>query len=489
MRRLLGLSIVPLTLAAASLWCLMQAMDADREAGQGGAGLAGLGILAEPAAAAHEPPPSSAAVEATTPLLSARRIPTLLAQPVAERNLAARLNAFVQGNPEGTCISVTDAGVDLYGSRVDEPMIPASTEKILTAHAALSTLGPETRLETTLVSRTAPQNGTVAGDVWLVGGGDPLLNTDRYRARGREADQVHTDLMALADEVAAAGIRRIEGNVVGDETRYDVERAVSSWPGRFIGQNQAGPLSSLTVDDGLFNDDGILRRSPEPAVTAAGSLTELLAQRGVTVGGSERAGAAPDDAEVVLAATGSPPISEIAEQMLTYSDNTTAELLTKELGFRASGLGTTVSGSQAIGTALDAAGLDRAERVTIDGSGLDAGNRVTCDLLVDVLDAHGPDSALADGLPVAAESGTLTERFLDSPAAGLVRAKTGSLRDVTALAGFVEVPDTDMLTFAVVVNTTDGVLVDDATKRRQEQVAEILLTWPEGPDRSQLAPR
>ncbi len=492
MRRSLGLAVLPVALAATSLWCLVQAVDADQEADLASSGLVGVGldILAEPAAAAQDPPSTATGDPATTtPLLSARRIPDLLVQPVARRNLAARLDSFVEGNPAGTCIAVTDAGVDLYGSKAHEPMMPASTEKILTAHAALSTLGPETRLETTLVSRSAPANGTVTGDVWLLGGGDPLLNTEFYRARGREADQVHTDLSALADAVVAAGITRIDGAIIGDETRYDAERVVLSWPSRFARQNQAGPLSALTVDDGLLNDDGILRRSPEPAATAADSLLDLLAERGVTVRGSERVGDAPDDATTVLASVPSPPISEVVGQMLTFSDNTTAELLNKELGFRTAGLGTTASGSEAIGAALAQSDLDRAERVTVDGSGLDAGNRVTCDLLVDVLDANGPAGPLAEGLPVGAQSGTLTDRFVGSPVAGLVRAKTGTLRDVTALAGFVEVPDTDVLTFAVLVNTADGVLVDDAIKRRQEQVAEILLTWPEGPDRAQLTPR
>jgi D-alanyl-D-alanine carboxypeptidase/D-alanyl-D-alanine-endopeptidase (penicillin-binding protein 4) len=492
MRRLLGLSILPLALAATSVWCLVQAMEADRDTASSPAGFggAGLGILAEPAAAAQgQPPPSTEARPATTPLLSARRIPTLLVQPVAKRNLAARLDSFVEGNPAGTCIAVTDAGVDLYGSRENDPMIPASTEKLLTAHGVLSTLGPDATLETTLISRSAPTSGTVAGDVWLVGGGDPLLNTELYRARGRGADQVHTDLNVLADEVVAAGIRRIDGGVIGDETRYDDQRAVPSWPDRFVSRNLAGPLSALVVNDGVFNDDGILRRSSEPALSAVESFVDLLAERGVTVEGTEELGPAPDDAAVVLASAGSLPASDIVAQMLTYSDNTTAELQLKELGFRASGLGSTVSGSEAVAAALDEAGLDRAERVTIDGSGLDAGNRVTCDLLVDVLDDHGPSGPMADGLAVAGQSGTLAERFIGSPAEGLVRAKTGSLRDVTALAGFVEVPETDMLTFAVVVNTTDGELVDDALKLRQNEVAEILLTWPEGPDPTLLTPR
>ncbi len=468
MMRAIRLAVVPLLLAGAGAWFLVQAREADRD---------------------PTPPTVIGAPSATTPLLSARRVPDLLVQPVATRNLAARLDSFVEGNPPGTCIAVTDAGVDLYGSRADEPMIPASTQKLLTAHGILSLLGPEAVLETTLVSQSAPTNGTVAGDVWLLGGGDPLLNTERYRSRGREADQIHTDLAVLADVVVAAGIRRIDGNVVGDETRYDDQRVVASWPSRFNGQNLAGPLSALIVDDGLVNDDGILRRSPEPAASAVDVFVDLLAERGVTVAGAERTGKAPDDATAVLASAASQPTSEIVAQMLTYSDNTTAELLLKEAGFRASGLGSTASGAEAVAATLAETNLDRAGRVTIDGSGLDAGNRVTCDLLVDVLDDHGPSGPMADGLAVAGETGTLDDRFIGSPAEGLVRAKTGSLRDVTALAGFVEVPDTDMLTFAVVVNTADGRLVDDALKVRQNQVAEILLTWPEGPDRSQLMPR
>lgn len=492
MRRLLGLSILPLALAATSAWCLMQAVEADRDAASLSAGLvgAGLDILSEPAAAAQdEQAPSVETAAGTTPLLSARRIPDLLVRPVARRNLETRLDTFLEGNPAGTCIAVTDSGADLYGSRAHEPMTPASTEKILTAHAALTALGPESTLETALVSRSAPADGTVTGDVWLVGGGDPLLNTERYRARGRGADQVHTDLNVLADQVAAAGVRLINGNIYGDETRYDDQRVVPSWPSRFIGQNQAGPLTALSVNDGLYNDDDILRRSPEPAVSATESLVDLLNERGVTVTGAARAGATPEDAEVVLASADSRPVTEIVGQMLTYSDNTTAELLAKEVGFHATGLGTTGAGSEAIGATLVEAGLDRPGRVTVDGSGLDAGNKVTCDLLVDVLDTHGPSGPMADGLAVAAQSGTLSERFLGSPAAGLVRAKTGTLRDVTALAGFVEIPDSDILTFAVVVNTTDGQLVDDVVKRRQEQVAEILLTWPEGPELAQLGPR
>lgn len=490
MRRLLGLSLLPLALAATSLWCLVQAMDADRDADPSSTPWlgAGPGLLAEPAAAADESPAPPETGPSSTPLLSARRLPTVLVEPVARRNLAARLDAFLEGNPAGTCIAVTDDGRDLYDARADDPMIPASTEKLLTAHAALTALGPETTFETALVGRTAPSNGIITGDVWLVGGGDPLLTTASYRAREREADQVHTDLTLLADQVAAAGVRRIVGDVIADETRYDDQRVVPSWPSRFVGQNQAGPLTALSVNDGLSNDDGILRRAPEPAVSAADDLVDLLADRGVSVGGTGE-GDAPDDAGVVLASTESPPMADVVGQMLTSSDNTTAELLAKELGYASSGLGTTDAGTDAIGAALDEAGLDRAERVTVDGSGLDAGNRVTCDLLVDVLDAHGPEGALATGLPVAGRSGTLTDRFVGSPAEGLVRAKTGSLRDVTALAGFVEIPETDTLTFAVVVNTTDGQLVDESIKRRQEQVAEILLSWPEGPDPGQLAPR
>ncbi len=467
MLRALRLAVIPLTVAVVGFWCVTRALEADRDP-------------AAPAAVGSE--------TVATPVLSARRVPDLLVRPAAQRNLAARLDAFAAANPANSCIAVTEMGADLYGVNADAPLTPASTEKLLTAHASLTTIGADQELETRLVSAAPPVGDTIEGDVWLIGSGDPLVTTEPYRERSSHPEQQYSDLAALADLLTASGVRKITGNVVGDESRYDDQRVVASWPSRFTAQSQAGPLSGLSVDDGFVDDDGILRRSSEPAVSAADAFELLLVERGVAVGRDETAGAAPDD-HVVVVSLPSRPVSEIVGQMLTWSDNTTAELLTKELGYRATGLGTTASGVDAIGTALAETGLDRAERVTTDGSGLDAGNRVTCDLLVDVLDAHGPRGPLADGLPVAGETGTLAERFVASPAEGLVRAKTGTLRDVTALAGFVQIPDGEILTFSVVVNTADGQLVDDILIRRQEEVAEILLSWPEGPDRGQLTPR
>src|SRR5690606_35873154 len=111
--------------------------------------------------------------------------------------------------------------------------------KLLTATAALEELGPEHRFRTTLKG-AAPVDGVVAGDAALVGGGDPLLSTPDYAARFRRQPQIFTDLTTLADAVVDAGIRQINGSVVGDESRYDRERYVAGWPERYITQNQTG---------------------------------------------------------------------------------------------------------------------------------------------------------------------------------------------------------------------------------------------------------
>src|SRR5690606_26542582 len=116
----------------------------------------------------------------------------------------------------------------------------------------------------------------------------------------RIADQPLTFLDELADRVVASGVRHVTGGVVGDETRYDQARSVDSWPERYLSQDQVGPLSALSVDDGYRRTvppDGEgepeRERSAEPATDAAAALVELLRSRGVVVDGGPSTGVAP----------------------------------------------------------------------------------------------------------------------------------------------------------------------------------------------------
>lgn len=428
-----------------------------------------------------------------TPVLSVRRLPDVVAAPIAEQRLRADLQAWADSvAPDACALVVGPTGEVVLDLRGDRPVVPASTHKLLTATAALLELGHEARLRTTVVG-PPPVDGTIDGDLTLVGGGDPLLATAGYAARFERQPQTFTDLDLLAQRIAASGVRRITGSVVGDEGRFDTVRSVPGWPHRYLDQHVIGPLSALTVNDGFASfpptpkGGGELVPADDPARHAAAVLTVLLTGAGVEVVGPPRAGPAPLGA-AELAAVESPPLDEVVAQLLRESDNTTAELLLKELG-RTALDPTTAGGRTAMTTVLAEAGVDLEGVRVDDGSGLSLADRLTCRLLVDLLQRPGTGPVLQAGLPVAGEAGTLADRFLGTPLVGHLRAKTGSLNSVAALAGVVADRD-GTLTFAYVVNAAPGrgVVDEGVVVASQERLGRVLLGWPRVPDADRLGP-
>jgi len=428
-----------------------------------------------------------------TPVLSGRRVPVFLAAPVADRNLATAMADVMTRSPERTCVKITYAGRTLFEQNPDTPVVPASTEKLVTAVTALEVLGPDTRFRTSVVA-TAPAaaGGVVQGDLWVVGGGDPLLSTAPYSAHFEQQPQIATPLESLADAIVKAGITRVSGRILGDESRYDSERYLPAWPVRFRAQNQTGPLSALSVNDAFANYppkdfDGAPEEVPaeDPPAFAAGTLAVLLKERNVVITGGAAGSKAPEGA-VELAAVESPPVREVVRQMLSESDNQTAELLVKEIGRARTGQGTTAAGVPVVNETVKQLGLAGDEVAVTDGSGLDANNQISCRLLSGVLDRAGFESDIGQGLPVAGETGTLAKRFLQSPAKGRLHGKTGTLNNVTALAGFVETTQGPTLTFSYVAN---GRPVTDGLLKLQEDLGAVLLRYPEGPPLEQLVPK
>lgn len=405
---------------------------------------------------------------------------------VAASRLAAGLDGALRTVAgDQTCLVVRHAGRTLYERRPAEPLIPASTLKVLTAVAALDELGPRTRFTTEVKAAAAPANGVVDGDVWLIGDGDPLLATADYAATFKNQPQIYTDMAKLADSIVAAGVRQISGAVVGDESRYDTQRYLPTWKAAYRLDGDIGPASALVVNDGFVEFTGRKVAASSPPQHAAGVLTGLLQARGVIVGVAPGAGAAPRRA-VRLAAVDSPPVSEIVGEMLSESDNLTAELLTKEMGAEA-GAGTTAAGVRALLDALKDEGLP-VDRVTmVDGSGLDRANRATCGALMAAVDDSGPTGPVVEGFAVANRTGTLARRFVNHPAAGRLRAKTGSLDGVTGLTGFVDpaVAGAAPLGFAFLANGGFG---EEAGRALQERVGRVLAAFPDAPPPTDLDP-
>ncbi|QGG95311.1 D-alanyl-D-alanine carboxypeptidase/D-alanyl-D-alanine endopeptidase [Actinomarinicola tropica] len=427
---------------------------------------------------------SSVGTQAVTPVLSVRRAPESLLD-VRRDQAAAAAVADVPGRiPGGGCLVVAQGGRELVLHDPDRPLVPASTQKLLVAGALLSLMEPDETFRTTAVATGPVTDGVVEGDLVVVGGGDPLLSTDAYIARQSDPARPATRIEDLADAVVAAGITEVRGAVVGDGTRYDDVRTIPSWPQRYRDQVVAGPLSGLGVNDGLetFTDTEVPvnpgRPAADPPAHTAAVMTDLLRERGVTVVGDPRSGSAPQGATEV-AALESPPVRDVVAQMLVYSDNTTAELLVKEIGVRSGVGGSTAAGLAALRDLLAGQGIPVEGLALTDGSGLDLGNRATCRTLAAVLDRSPSRDVLIEGLAVAGESGTLAERMVGTPAAGNLRAKTGSLRHVAALAGVVDGPDGRRYTFAYITNVPEGEFVPELGSALQEEIAVALATVPE----------
>jgi len=392
-----------------------------------------------------------------TPVFSARRIPYLLRSSTGDAAVATTLAKALEDAPAETCAVVAERGRVVASGGSTGGLLPASTNKLLTSYAAIEILGPDTRLRTTVRVAMPPVAGVVSGNLFLVGGGDPLLFTPGFRVTLKDQNQAGTEFSRLADRIKAAGITEVTGNIVGDDSRYDAERAVATWSPSYQKTDAVGALSALNVNRGISglskdpDKPATNRLVGDPPVLSAETLQSYLRARGITVRGQPVAGVAPPDA-VELTSLDSLPVKDLAAEVLTWSDNTAAELLTKEIGLAVSKVGSTAAGTAAIADLLRRRGFPLSGLLVADGSGLDRNNRLDCRLLVSVLDGAGQDSPLAAGLAVAGRSGTLRTRFRNTPADGRLHAKTGTLNDVSALAGFAVPGDGSVLTFAMVVN-------------------------------------
>lgn len=439
--------------------------------------------------------PPAPAPPLATPLLSFRRIPGLIARDLNDDVFAQEVAGFAATLDATSCLVVQLDGVEVGSHNPDLPVIPASNQKLIVAAAALYVLGPDYTF-TTDVRAAGVSGGVVAGDLYLVGGGDPLLTTDDYPAENINGYPVlnATSLDTLADSVAAAGITEIQGNIVGDGSRYDDEFFHPNWPEDVL-VTEAGPIDALLVNDARFLTDD-WQPANDPNAGAAEELGRLLEERGITIGGVGTSGPAPAEAASV-ASIKSTPLPLVIAEMQATSDNNTAEMLLKEMGVASGGGGTTSAGSAASIGALGELGFDTAGVVIDDGSGLSNENRVTCHLLAGILEQHEPGDSFAAGLPVAGESGTLADVFVDSPVAGRLMAKTGTLQNepynadppaVKALSGYLPVEGGGTIEFSFIMNSAGTLSEQTVYRPFWDAFADVLAGYPSGPTAADLGP-
>ncbi|MFN2629766.1 MAG: D-alanyl-D-alanine carboxypeptidase/D-alanyl-D-alanine-endopeptidase [Gaiellaceae bacterium] len=332
----------------------------------------------------------------------------------------------------GAAVLDLASGKILFVHNADSPLAPASNEKLAVTFAALSALGAAFRIETDVLGEGALDGATWRGDIILKGYGDPTLSS--------------AGLRSLAAQVRAAGITRVTGAIVGDESWFDARRTASGWkPSFFI--DESPPLSALVVDRARYGRT----TSRQPALAAALLFRAALRQAGVAVAGRAELGVAGDTA-FPLALLDSPSLGVIVRWMDLQSDNFTAEMLLKELGAVQTNAGTSAAGATVVRRLLGAAGVPLTGVRIADGSGLSLDDRLTANALIALLQVMWADPTLrpsvVSALPVAGISGTLESRMRRSPARGAVRAKTGTTAVASALSGFVR----ERYAFAILQN-------------------------------------
>jgi D-alanyl-D-alanine carboxypeptidase/D-alanyl-D-alanine-endopeptidase (penicillin-binding protein 4) len=466
--------------------------------------------LAAPAASAQE----AAAPRHTTPL--ARRVDAILDQPAFEASFW------------GVEVRDIRSGRVLYARNAEKNMKPASSQKIVATAAALDAFGPQERFRTTVETTGRVDGlGRVVGDLLLVGGGDPNLSGRFHEGRPTAPFE------DLAQQLLAAGVRHVEGRVVGHEGLFSGERRGEDWSWGDLVWCYGAEVSALSFNDNCVdlqvsagerdgdavvvraqppsryyevvstaktiarNGAGELRldRAPgsnvirisgthavgqapwrgsvaleDPARYAATVFAEVLAAKGITVAGAVATSSEPLPApRRVLAAIQSEPLAEIVKVVNKESQNLHTEMLMRLLGARREGVGTVEAGREAVLDFLRRSGVDPETWSLQDASGLSRSDLLTPHGMVSLLvamDRHPHAAYFRDSLAVAGEDGTLENRLRGPATQGRVQAKTGSIRNVNALAGYVTARGGARLAFYVASNhhqsSPDAVAAIDA---------------------------
>jgi D-alanyl-D-alanine carboxypeptidase/D-alanyl-D-alanine-endopeptidase (penicillin-binding protein 4) len=339
------------------------------------------------------------------------------------------------GASSGAYVLDLGSGTELYASKADVGRMPASVEKLYTTAGALLRYGADGHLATSVLSAGLPdETGTIAGNVVLRGGGDPTFNT--------------ASATALAKQLTQAGLQRIEGRVIGDESAFDAFRGVPASDYRLTGE--VGPLSALSFNHGRTGKAAPYFQAT-PAKFAADAFEKALEHEGVKITGAARAGLTAEGM-TPLSELESPPVSAIVRLMNQPSDNYFAEMLIKGLGAQFGTAGSTTAGATVIKEAVRPFGITP---TVIDGSGLSRGDRTSPRQIVALLkgmDQSEAGVAFDSSLPVVGRNGTMYNRMRGTPAQDRCHAKTGTLHDVSTLAGFCNTTGGERIAFAFLMN-------------------------------------
>jgi D-alanyl-D-alanine carboxypeptidase/D-alanyl-D-alanine-endopeptidase (penicillin-binding protein 4) len=410
-----------------------------RTGGTGAAPASSTATTSTSATSTGEPATAPAPPLVLTPASERPRTP-------AEDKLETALDKWLRiaGPHAGVVVFDLSNETELYGSHPGYGRPPASVEKLWTTTAVLNRLGPDFRLDTTVLGTGHLSHGVWHGNLYLHGGGDPTFGDSGFNHVWNGGNgPTPNELIA---QLRRRGIRRVTGHVFGDESLFDHRRGGLITDYKADTPDFGGQLSALTYDHGTVmpHDD--------PATFAAHQFVQTMHGLGIQAVAGRHDGTAPHYAQL-LATVASPPMSVMLRLMNVPSDDLFAELLAKQLGVRFGDGGTITSGAHVISqTIASRYGLFP---TILDGSGLGRQDRTSPEQIVQLLTALWHTrlgEQLAATLPTVGVNGTVQSIGLKTPAAGHCIAKTGSLDDVTNLAGYCSARGGQQLAFALFVD-------------------------------------
>jgi D-alanyl-D-alanine carboxypeptidase/D-alanyl-D-alanine-endopeptidase (penicillin-binding protein 4) len=432
------------------------------------AGLVVAHMLPPRLARLHVPVAATRPVVNATPVLSPAGTASSVTQSTVLPTRSGLAAMLARTLPSGTTgdvgIEVADAasGHVLYSDNAGDLATPASTTKVLTALAALAALGPGARFSTGVRA--------VGGTVVLVGGGDPTLAVDAYPTSDYPRPATLAQLAAeTARALRAQGHRSVR---LGYDTALYSGPALGPGWGDDTETGNATPIVALEADQGRLTLGGALEdsddpvnfrpRTSDPAGLTAAAFAALLRHDGITVTGSPGPATAPASAPQ-LASVSSPPLVQIAEQMLLESNNVIAENLARQVAIRLGQPATFSGAAGAVMTELRRLGIATPVSL-VDGSGLSPQDGIAPETLVRALRLAADTPKLRGvitGMPVAGFVGTLSAGDSDfggigGSARGVVRAKTGNLATVATLAGLAYDKAGTLLVFAIMAPQLPG---------------------------------
>lgn len=374
------------------------------------------------------------------------------------------------GSASGLLVVEAESGDVVCGAAVNRQRALASNMKLFTTATALARLGPQTRIPTKVFADgRIDAAGTLHGDLYLKGGGDPTLGTPPF-IRSYLAG-MGTNVYGLKRQVREAGIQRVRGRLYADDTVFDRRRGVAD--SGYATSVYIGPLSGLAFNAGFAGNSSLSGFSSDPAKLAAAKLARSLRRAGIGVPARIGLRRTPRGAERV-GVVRSPTVSQLADLTNVYSNNFFAETLIKLLGARFGRGGSTKAGAavvrafaRSLGSGVNA----------VDGSGLTRSNRASprqvVDLLLGMRDEEAGDEFIQD-LPLTGKEGTVDDRTTGTAAYARCRVKTGTISGVSTLSGYCFNRSGRVIAFSILMN---GVGSTYTAHLMQDRIAAAVASY------------